>query len=156
MHQTMQAQTIPRADNAQTPSGEFATIFSLFEQAINSKLKWPRVRLLTSDGLPVVLKMAGSKSKYPGQLMVTDGGPFGANVFYGRIDQRGIFHTYQNSLMALDVLRRLAANPADVAREYGKLTGHCTFCDLPLTDARSTANGYGPVCAKHYGLQWDV
>jgi Family of unknown function (DUF6011) len=136
--------------------GEYSAIFSLFEQAINAKLKWPRVRLLTSDNLPVVLKLAGSQSKYTGQIMVTDGGPFGANIYYGRIDLNGKFHATQSAQTVSEVLGKLANNPAEVAKEYGKLTGNCTFCDSPLKDARSTANGYGPICAQHYGLQWDI
>lgn len=34
------------------------------------------------------------------------------------------------------------------------VTGHCCFCSLPLTDERSTAVGYGKVCADHFGLSW--
>lgn len=35
---------------------------------------------------------------------------------------------------------------------HGKMTGKCCFCNSPLIDQKSTDVGYGPVCAKHYGL----
>ena len=51
-------------------------------------------------------------------------------------------------------LREFADDPARVAGEHGRLTGNCCFCHHTLEDARSTAVGYGPVCASHYGLPW--
>jgi hypothetical protein len=48
----------------------------------------------------------------------------------------------------------MAADPAKAASEYGRLTVHCCFCSLPFTDARSTAVGYGRICAGNYGLPW--
>jgi hypothetical protein len=129
--------------------------FALFEQAIAHALKYPKIRLQTADGRPVVLSRAGSKSKYPGQIMVTDGGPFGANLYFGRIDSEGIFHaTNSASAPVFALLERLSVNPVETASEYGRLTGNCCFCQLPLKDARSTSVGYGPVCAEHFGLEW--
>ena len=34
----------------------------------------------------------------------------------------------------------------------GTFPGPLSFCALPLTDAGSVEVGYGPVCAKHWGL----
>jgi hypothetical protein len=131
-------------------------VYALFEQAISHKLKWPKIRLQTPFGLPVVLARAGERSKYFGQIMVTDGGPFAANRYFGRIDSHGLFHATDSATREVFVvLLKLATSPVETAREYGMLTGNCCFCNLKLTDARSTANGYGPVCAEHYGLQWE-
>ena len=130
-------------------------VFALFEQAIAHTLKYPKIRLQTPDKMPVVLSRAGDRSKYTGQIMVTDGGPYGANKYFGRIDAQGIFHTTDSASQAVsDLLVRLAENPVEVASEYGRLTGNCCFCGLRLTDARSTAVGYGAICASHYGLPW--
>ena len=30
----------------------------------------------------------------------------------------------------------------------------CCFCNRALEDERSTAVGYGPICAGHFGLAW--
>ena len=90
-----------------------------------------------------------------GALSVTDGGPYGENVYYGRVETDG---GYQASRSADDgitaVLRKFSANPVSVAAAYGRLTGNCCFCRKTLTDQRSTSVGYGPVCAVHYGLPW--
>ena len=129
-------------------------ILELFTKA-KTHLKWPKIRLRTEEGHPVVLAVAGNASKYTGQVMVTDGGKFGQNVYYGRITQEGDYLPTQKSGEAVvKLLERFAVNPAKVAAEYGKLTGNCCFCRLPLTDPKSTSVGYGPICAGHYGLPW--
>ena len=54
------------------------------------------------------------------------------------------------------ILKSLAKNPAAVVASHGKLTGHCAFCNLELSDPRSKAAGFGEICAKKFGLhdQW--
>lgn len=48
----------------------------------------------------------------------------------------------------------MAADPAAAAAAYGHAKGTCCFCARDLTDGRSVAVGYGPICAEHYGLPW--
>lgn len=132
----------------------YSGVFSLFEYAIAQQLKYPKIRLQTPLGQAVCLSRAGSKSKYTGQIMVTDGGPFGANTYFGRITLEGEFQTFMINAEVPVLLARLSADPAAVASEYGRLTGNCCFCTTPLKDARSTAVGYGPICANHFGLPW--
>lgn len=131
-------------------------IYRLFEHAIAKKLQRPHVRLLTSNNRQVALKLASPNSKNnAGCIYVTDGGSFDSNTYYGKIDRTGRFcSTSDTTPEVFDVLARFSKNPAKVAAEYGKLTGHCCMCGLPLTDPRSTAMGYGPVCADHFGLEW--
>lgn len=50
----------------------------------------------------------------------------------------------------------LAENPAKVAADYGRLSGRCCFCKIELTDEKSIAVGYGPQCARSYGLPYGV
>jgi hypothetical protein len=47
-----------------------------------------------------------------------------------------------------------AQNPEQVAAQYGRMTGCCSFCDRKLKDSRSVEMGYGPVCAGKFGLDW--
>lgn len=130
-------------------------VFALFEQAIAHQLQYPKIRLQTIDAKPVVLSRAGSKSRYQGEIMVTDGGPFGSNQYFGRIDKEGVFHATDSAkIPVFALLERLSSHPVETASEYGRLTGQCCFCSLGLKDARSTAVGYGPVCADHFGLPW--
>jgi hypothetical protein len=133
---------------------EAAGVFALFEQAISNALKYPKIRLQTTSGAPVVLSRAGDKSKYTGQVMVTDGRPYGANTYYGRVDTNGVFYPTFDAPAVTDLLARLSRDPAGVASEYGRLTGQCCFCGLSLKDTRSTAVGYGPICAEKFGLPW--
>ena len=133
-------------------------IFRLFESA-KGKLKYPKITLLArgegQEDQVVVLKVAGDGSKYRGQLMVLDDQPYGMNKFFGRIDVNGMFYaTPAASSAVIGLLVRLSREPEAVASEYGKLTGNCCFCLAKLTDDRSIEVGYGPVCAKNYGLTW--
>jgi hypothetical protein len=122
-------------------------------------LKYPKINLETENGLPVVLKLNGSRSSNPGHLAVTNGGAYGSdsNVYYGRVSPEGAFfsNTWSASkgLQAVEnLLVSLAQNPQAVATAYGRQTGNCCFCSKLLTDPQSVVVGYGPICAEHYGL----
>jgi hypothetical protein len=133
--------------------GNFEGVYALFQVAKNA-LKYPKIRLQVGI-LPVVLSMAGAKSKVPGEINVTDGGPFGNNKWYGRVSKDGTW-TPGKDFPELDpvgkLLGRLAKDPSAVASEYGKLTGFCCFCSRALSDEKSTAVGYGATCAANFGL----
>lgn len=137
----------------------FKNIATLFETAVNAKLKYPKITIEDPNTGTVVFKRAGSMSKYEGQIMITNGGAFGSpsNKFYGRIDLQGVL----NEAPAMNPFVRgltqaFEADPIGVAKKYASLTGHCMFCTKPLNDPRSTANGYGPVCAEKFNLPWDA
>jgi uncharacterized protein DUF6011 len=150
------------ADEAERPApvatqvrGDVAEIFALFERASENGLKWPKIHLHTDDGQSVRLSRAGEKSRYVGQIMVTDGGSFGSNKFFGRIDETGNLTPGRD--MTRDVARLIeafAADPAAIASMHGKRTGNCCFCHKDLTTRESLAVGYGPVCAEKFGLPW--
>lgn len=149
-------QHLDRARQPKAPTidlgGNFAAIQELFGR-VAGKLKFPRFRLQTADGRPVVLQIAGHASKNAGTVSVTTGEPFGTpGSFYGRINLDGT--TTVKDAGVIDLLREFAADPAGTAAAYGKLTGNCCFCKTPLTDARSLHQGYGPKCADNYGLPW--
>ena len=46
----------------------------------------------------------------------------------------------------------VAANPAEAAVAYGKMTGACAICGRHLENEESVARGIGPVCAGKYGF----
>jgi hypothetical protein len=130
----------------------------LFDKAKAQGLKYPRIVLALPDGLPLVLSLAGKSSKHAGQVFVTDGKPYGQNVYYGRVSPEGVFvvnHKHDATIPAVQaLLAQLARHPAEVAAQHGKLTGNCCFCNSKLTDKRSTAVGYGAVCAAKWGLPY--
>lgn len=51
-----------------------------------------------------------------------------------------------------DELRAFVREGRDYLNRVGTETGQCCYCGLPLTDPDSVVRGYGPVCAKRYGL----
>lgn len=111
-------------------------------------------------GHVVKFARAGNRSRNPGRINITDGLPFGDNTWYGYIDLRGHWFI-PNNVRALaefqmvhDLVDKFAADPETVAAQHGKVTHQCCFCNQELTDDRSKEAGYGPVCARHYGLDW--
>lgn len=129
-------------------------IISLLRTASKS-LKFPKVRLATEDGQRVVLSLAGPKSRYTGDVMVTDGGPFGANVYFGRIGQDGtVVASGSMAAPVMSLLQAFAADPAGVGALIGRRFGSCCFCSRELETRESLAVGYGPVCAVKYELPW--
>lgn len=131
--------------------GNLSGIMRLFDTA-RQHLRFPAIVL---DGFR--LSIAGPRARVPGSLTVTsdDRDQDGQRAWYGRVQSHGEFEPSRDAPADLgDKLRRLAADPAGVAAEYGRLHGRCCFCNKALRDERSTAVGYGPDCADHYGLPW--
>jgi hypothetical protein len=131
-------------------------IVNMFEGASRHSNSF-NVKVATDSGKVVVFNRAGHKSKYNGQLVITDGMPYGQHIFYGRIDVNGtLYLTRSATTDVTEVIQEFSANPAVVAARYGRTTGGCSFCHHPLSDARSVTVGYGLKCAKRYGLPWGV
>lgn len=150
------AQGAEQAPQQQTVSlGSFAKVKALFGCA-KENLKFPKIRLQLESGQPVVLAIAGEASKAPGTINVTDGGPFGSNRWYGRVNDAGEWTKSGKEFPELaeveTLLHKLGEDPVATAGHYGRLTGRCCFCNLPLKDEQSTAVGFGPKCAQNYGL----
>jgi len=149
--------------------GDMKKIIEMFEQA-KQHLKYPKIRLTIGDS-QIRLSMAGEKSKYPGAIQVVReieqevyGNQYRRAVdkrhdWLGRINTDGTFTPDRNLHpeflpQLIEFLKKFAKDPLAVAREYGLLTGNCCFCNKTLTATKSTDVGYGPICAKHYGLVW--
>lgn len=131
----------------------FANVAAFLTRLSESGLKRPKVRIVTEAGAPVVISVAGSGSRTPGHLNVTDGRPFGSNVYYGRIDLAGNANPPLSQraavVAALDVLN---ADPEGALVQFGRVTGSCGICGRTLVDPVSIARGIGPICAAKGGL----
>jgi hypothetical protein len=121
------------------------------------KLKRPAI-LFEAAGQELRLSIAGERSAAPGSINVTcsDKG-FDARQFFGRIHRDGRFEASRRNDAAtttaiMAALTAFAADPAGVAAEFGRRTGCCCFCAKDLTDPVSIEVGYGPTCARNYGL----
>lgn len=131
-----------------------SAIGGLLGKATVSGLKTPKITL-TDGPRTVRFKLAGPQSKYHGQVIVDDGGAFGVGTYFGRITEGGDLVSSQKlTPEVLSLVVRFAEEPLAVAVELGKKSGNCQFCNKELTTEESLAAGYGPVCAKHYGLPW--
>jgi hypothetical protein len=141
------------APKTQETVASLGPVVELFDKAASGKLKWPRITLDESEvGVPLVLSRAGPNAGQPGSVNLTDGGTFGTNVWYGRIERTGTFVPGRDCPETIvTFLQRLAGDAADVAGLYGRRTGKCCACNTPLTDSRSIFVGYGKVCAGHFG-----
>jgi hypothetical protein len=141
--------------------GSFTSVVSLFRKA-GTKLKFPKVRLTLADGTPIILSLAGANSKAPGTINVMGEGSYPNREWFGRVNADGAWAPARSTAGNFDAVSKVdeiakllstfGADPATVAAAYGKLTNSCCFCQAELTDARSVMAGFGPTCAKHYGL----
>jgi hypothetical protein len=148
--------------------GDLAPVVAMFDAAKKSGLKHPRLSIV-SDGLPdlgadVTISLAGSASTVPGSINVTDGKPYGSNVWYGRIIERqggsGKSYAFEASprilpgtkAEVLKTLMALAADPLGIVTRSGKKSGFCACCNRKLDDPKSVEAGVGPVCAKKWGI----
>lgn len=136
-------------------ASEMSAIFALFQKA-GGHLKYPAIVLAIDEDRKndVRLSIAGARSRFPGSVNVA---LTQEETFAGRIQVSGQFEPSASINAAraeaiASALKAFAAAPAEIAAKFGKLRGRCCFCTMPLRDEISTAVGYGPQCAKHYGL----
>jgi hypothetical protein len=130
-------------------------VIELFDAAAVN-LKHPKISLGLKFGevdFTVQLSRTGAGSKYGlGCVYVTDG--VWGGRWYARIDREGnVTPSREITDEIRFVLAKLSLDPAKFAQEYGLKTGNCCFCNKHLDDHRSTAVGFGPVCAKKWGLK---
>ncbi len=136
--------------------GSMKTLIDLFAKA-KAHLKRPAIVLQDPTVGEIRLSEAGSKARVPGSINVTTPGSFGERVWYGRVTQQGDFQMSPKVVTPpelVSALKVFAADPVAAATKHGYLTGRCCFCNRKLEDERSTAVGYGPICADHFGLPW--
>lgn len=132
--------------------------------------KKPKITFSMEGGRVIVLSIAGENARRPGTINVTNGKKYGeeGNVWFGRIDpETGVFSPGRDcDSMVVTFLKAFADDPAGVAGRYGRRTGFCCFCHKALTRGRGTGPrcralysvdvGYGPDCAKRYGLPFGM
>jgi hypothetical protein len=131
-------------------SGSHKPIADFLTAARLRGLRFPKARFLAPDGrAEVLLYLAGLKSTAPGSVQVKVGGEW-----VGRVEPDGtvIGGRLVRDAAMLALLEAIAQDPVDAARRYGALTARCSFCAKPLTDEGSVNAGYGPVCARKWGL----
>ena len=124
---------------------EAAGIVAFLRSAVERGLKAPKVRFLAPGGGELRMSLAGGATKYPGSVQVKLNGGW-----IGRINADGSLTRGVAGMKAL--FETIAADPAAVAAAYGAMMAACSFCGKALEDDGSVEVGYGPVCAKRFGL----
>ena len=135
------------------PVFDDAMLFTLFDNALKH-LKYPKINLRTPAGKHLRLTVS---RKNPDTCWLSVNG-YGTDT-YGRIcrgDGKIIFSAPGRAIAddLNTILSEFCADPVGVSHAYGKLTHNCCYCSKALDTPESLAVGYGPVCAKHYGLAW--
>ena len=136
----------PKAEVSNRES--FPNILAMLARARDAGKKFPKIKL-DVDGKPIVLALSRA-----GKVNVTDGLPYGENVWFGAIQPTGLFHAGREANGVLATLHALEADPVAVATQHGVATGNCCFCARELTTRESRSVGYGPVCSEKFGLPW--
>jgi len=117
-------------------------------------LKNPQVRI-DLNGTKFTLKLAGPRSRNKGKVSVAESHRFGEGRFFGWIEENGDFDRRGCCGQdVVDLLLRIAIDPATVISEIGKEMGLCCYCWAPLTQAQSKIAGCGKTCADNYGAWW--
>lgn len=125
---------------------DLSAIRAFIQAAKDRGLKFPKLRVLDADGqteLTLGLTVAGHN---PGSVSVKRNGRY-----LGLIRQDGTTKGAIDARLAVHLVA-VAQAPAAAAKAYAVLMCRCSFCGLALTDEASVELGYGPVCAKHWGL----
>jgi hypothetical protein len=157
------ASIIRRLKNADAPSviHNVRTIFDAFEFAKNH-LRRPTIYFRHAE-LGIVkfayMRQGTCRTRYPNQIHVSGDclhDEADRRAYFGRIDTEGKFVAGRDLTPAvLKFLNDFADDPVTISAQYGLNTGFCCYCDRELgagKDKRGLSVGYGPVCAKHWGL----
>jgi hypothetical protein len=132
--------------------GTLDRLSTLFRAALEHGLRRPRLTF-AREGRKFTVNPAKPDGANPGALYVKADGQYLGKVLGGR------FMSVRDAApeaveQAQTLLAEIAADPVNAARVHGHATGMCCFCARTLTDGRSVAMGYGPICAEKYGLEW--
>lgn len=150
----------PLDETRMQPVGDVTALRALFDRAA-VHLRHPSVIINVPEIGFVKVYVSNAKSQFAGATMVSEfksypGYP-GFTKHFGIITKDGKLvprRDVPTPPTLLEGLKDFAADPLCHAKEYGKLTGRCCFCRLRLTDERSTAAGYGEICAGKWNLPW--
>jgi hypothetical protein len=138
----------PEPSAAPAATVNAAGIVDMLNAAKSRGLKFPKARFLSPSGSEMVLYIAGPMARVPGAVVVKVG-----HSYVGRIRPTGeVEGVMADDSALLKAMAVIASDPAAAAKAYGALMCRCSFCGLALTDEGSVEVGYGPVCAKHWGL----
>jgi hypothetical protein len=132
---------------------DFTGLRALFAKAAEH-LQKPRIVLSMGRGMEALTIKLMTAGGHVGSISFQTG-TFDDGTWFGRVETDGkLTPSKYMTPQVRELIDELAADPIAAARRHAHLTGNCCFCSRKLDDERSTAAGYGPVCADNYGLPW--
>ena len=142
-----------------TDEGTHVGIVEMMHLA-NERLKKTKITLQTDAGNTLSMtvcpetKKNGEPTANPLAIYLKNGGQFNAD-YLGQIRTTGALALRGNaSPDYVRLLDDLSTDPVAAIASHGHRTGRCCMCNSPLKTHESTTHGYGPVCAKTFGLPW--
>lgn len=151
LHKLATDAVTPRQPKAERSTADLS---SLRDMLAGSGKKFPKLRFQVGEQA-IVLSLAGERSSRCGTVNITDGRPYGANTWFGRIELDGFLTAGKAATDEIvSALVTFAADPSAFAAQHGVATGCCMFCGRELETAESRSVGYGPICADRFGLPW--
>ena len=118
-------------------------------------LKYPTIEIKCETNTGKLVLTYHKEGKYPDSITIATGSKREGGIWYGSIRTDGSLYASRIPMTAAVAacLAKLADDPQGTIAEEGRKTGRCCYCKIELTDPVSVELGYGPICAKHYGLK---
>lgn len=137
--------------------GKVSKIIDLFNMSAK-KLKNPKIRFYDEETEQCFFLVLPKNTRYRGEYLAIYTQRY--SEYIGKMTYDGEFIPFRGSKeKTRDIveanLKELAQFPIEKVRAYGHKFNHCCFCGKELSDAESVKMGYGPICAKHFGLPHD-
>ena len=157
----------PVSNSVGNTADDFRFLLNKLVSAGGSKA-FIRVAFDSPEGIPNIkngtirLSLASSGSSNAGCAYVKYTSNEGEEIYIGKIHpNRGAIEcpasvSYDLAYHVRKTLHEItdADSLVKAAKKYAFATSSCSFCSIALTDKRSVAVGYGPICASNYGLPW--
>ena len=126
----------------------FGRIHAMFQKAKESGLKRPKIRLKDSISNLIEISLAPDNGRNAGFIYIKSN-----KEYAGKISPDGEFIPVLSCQEATkEYIKSFASDPFAVAKEYGRLTGQCSFCARTLTKQESIDANMGPICRARFGL----
>ncbi len=143
---------------AQRPVEDRALAFvaDSFIYALGRGLKYPKIRLHYRDQrYKICLSKSGTILFKTGMLDPGTRDPVGREMYMGWLKD-GSFQQSSRKLTSTDAefLVYMKRVPVPFMAQCSKDMDSCCYCGSQLDDSRSKSAGYGPICARRWGLPW--
>jgi uncharacterized protein (TIGR02996 family) len=148
------------AANAPRPNASAASavqyLCDLFTLGSGYGLIAPKLRVHFKDmRFKLFTAKTGTLCLKAGNVVISSRKPYGREHFVGTFWQ-GEFSSRGRAMNATEKLfvKLLCDDVREFILDCSRDMGMCCYCGMPLECPKSKLLGYGPICAKRYGLPW--